>query len=145
MTIRQHLAALLDRLDRTEQAAQLERAQPGSTGLPREGAPTNQREMGMEQDAVVAGTWRSVLPSCPQCQQTAEVFKGGKNRSESQRFHCRACRLYFTPQPSVRQPDHARKARAMALAEQGMSHRRIASLLGVHHQTVGKWVSPPST
>jgi transposase-like protein len=96
----------------------------------------------MEQSAAMAGAWRSVLPVCPQCQQTTEILKSGKNRSGSQRFRCRACQLYFTPQPSIREPDQARKAEALALAEQGMSHRHIARQLGVHHQTVGAWISP---
>jgi transposase-like protein len=74
-----------------------------------------------------------------------EIIKSGKNRSGSQRFRCRACQLYFTPQPSIWEPDQARKAQALALAEQGMSYRRIARQLGVHHQTVSAWISPHGT
>src|SRR5258708_28070591 len=95
----------------------------------------------MEHSVAVAGKWSSVLPACPQCQQTAGVLKSGKNRSGSQRFRCRVCQLYFTPQPSIREPDQARKAEALALAEQGKSNRHIARQLGVHHQTVGTWIS----
>jgi len=49
--------------------------------------------------------------------------------------------LYFTPQPSIQHPDQVRKAQALALVEQGMSYRRIARQLGVHHQTVSAWIS----
>jgi tetratricopeptide (TPR) repeat protein/transcriptional regulator with XRE-family HTH domain len=138
---REHLIALLQSMGSTEEAAQLERAQPRSTDLLREGTPASSMGGSMEQSAAVAGTWSSVLPACPGCQQTGEVLKSGKNRSGSQRFRCRTCQLYFTPQPSIQQPDQARKARALALAEQGMSYRHIARQLGVHHQTVSAWIS----
>ena len=96
----------------------------------------------MEQSAMIASKGRSILPVCPQCHQTGEIIKSGKNRSGSQRFRCRACLLYFTLQPGVRQPNQARKAEALALAEQGMSYRHIAHQLGVHHQTVSAWIGP---
>ena len=95
----------------------------------------------MEQSAAVISAGDDVLPACPHCQQTTEIIKSGKNRSGSQRFRCRACQLYFTPQPSIREPDQVRKAEALALAKQGLSYRRIARQLGVHHQTVGVWIS----
>lgn len=145
MVIRQHLVALLVRLDRTEQTAQLERAQPGSADLPKEETSTNRREMAMEQSDVEAGAWSRSLPACPHCQQTTAMIKSGKNRSGSQRFLCRACQLYFTPQPGLRKPDQVRKAEALALAKQGISYRRIARQLGVHHQTVSVWISTPGT
>jgi tetratricopeptide (TPR) repeat protein/transcriptional regulator with XRE-family HTH domain len=134
---REHLMALLRSMGNTREAAQLE-----SSDLPKEEAPTN---LATEQSEVEVGLWSGSLPACPRCQQTTEVLKSGKNRSGSQRFRCRACQLYFTPAPGVRQPDQSRKAEALALAEQGMSYRRIASLLGVHHQTVSAWVSSPGT
>jgi transposase-like protein len=99
----------------------------------------------MEQRAAGSSAEDGVLPACPECQQTTEVIKSGKNRSGSQRFRCRACQLYFTPGPSVRQPNQSRKTEALALAEQGMSYRHIARQLGVHHQTVSIWVSSPGT
>ena len=95
----------------------------------------------MEQSAAVTGAWSSVLPACPRCHQVGEILKSGKNRSGSQRFRCCTCQLYFTPQPSIREPDQARKAQALALAEKGMSYRHIARKLGVHHQTVSAWIS----
>ncbi|GLV54265.1 tetratricopeptide repeat protein [Dictyobacter sp. S3.2.2.5] len=145
MATRQRLAALLDRLDRPEHATQLQRSQPGSTDLSKEETSTNRREMAMEQSNMKAGTWSRSLPACPHCQLTTEIIKSGKNRSGSQRFHCRACQLSFTPQPSMRKPDQVRKTEALVLAKQGISYRRIASLLGVHHQTVSAWISTPGT
>ena len=145
MVIRQHLAALLVRLDRTERAAQLEQTQPGSTDLPKEETSTNRREMATEQSDMGADAWSRSLPACPCCQQTTEIIKSGKNRSGSQRFYCRACQLYFTPQPSMQKPDQVRKAEALELAKQGISYRRIARQLGVHHQTVSAWISTPGT
>ncbi len=142
---RERLMALLPSMGSTQEAAPLEEAQPESPDLPEEEAPTNRREMAMEQSEVEVDARSRSLPACPQCQQTTEMIRSGKNRSGSQRFRCRRCQLYFTPAPSIRQPDQSRKAEALALAEQGMSYRRIASLLGVHHQTVSAWISPSST
>src|SRR3954465_7795501 len=99
----------------------------------------------MKHISVVPSVTADVLPACPQCQQTTEVIKSGKNRSGSQRFRCRACQLYFTPQPGMRKPDQARKAEVLALAKQGISYRRIARQLGVHHQTVSAWISTPGS
>jgi transposase-like protein len=135
------LMVLLRNMGCTEEAAQLEGVHPRSTDLVREGIPASSSGASMEQSRAVAGSWSIMLPACPGCQQTTEIIKSGKNRSGSQRFHCRTCQLYFTPRPSVRQPDQARKAEALALAEQGMSYRHIARQLGVHHQTVGAWIS----
>ncbi|GCF11469.1 FxSxx-COOH system tetratricopeptide repeat protein [Dictyobacter arantiisoli] len=137
---RERLMALLRRMGCTQEAAQLEGVQPGATDLLRERTSAS-RGVSMEQSTAVAGAWSSVLPACPGCQLTAEVLKSGKNRSGSQRFRCRRCQLYFTPQPGTRQPDQARKAQALALAGQGMSYRRIARQLGVHHRTVSAWIN----
>ena len=138
---REHLIDLLRSMGSTEDAAQLERVHQRATDLLSEGTPVSSMRKAMEQSAAVAGTGDSVLPACPGCQQTTAVLKSGKNRSGSQRFRCRACRLYFTPQPSIWKPDQARTAEALALAEQGLSYRRIASLLGVHHLTVIEGIS----
>jgi tetratricopeptide (TPR) repeat protein/transposase-like protein/transcriptional regulator with XRE-family HTH domain len=143
ITVRERLIALLQTMGCTEEAAQLEGVQSRSVDLPREGAV--ERSRSVEQSATMASVWSSVLPVCPQCHLMGEVIKSGKNRSGSQRFRCCACQLYFTPGPSVRQPDQSRKAEALALAEQGMSYRRIARQLGVHHQTVSAWISSPRT
>ncbi|GHO96449.1 tetratricopeptide repeat protein [Reticulibacter mediterranei] len=141
---RERLMALLRSMGSTQEAAPLEGTQPETMNPLRESAFTSSREGSTEHISVVASVTGDVLPACPQCQQTTEIIKSGKNRSGSQRFRCRACQLYFTPGPRVRHPDQSRKAEALALAEQGMSYRRIASLLGVHHQTVSTWVSSPS-
>jgi tetratricopeptide (TPR) repeat protein/transcriptional regulator with XRE-family HTH domain len=140
ITVHDRFIALLQTMGRTASSVQLDGSQPRSVELLREVTP-DKSGLSMEQSAAMAGARKGVLPECPQCHHTREIIKSGKNRSGSQRFRCRACLLYFTPQPSIRQPDQARKAEALALAEQGMSYRHIARKLGVHHQTVGAWIS----
>jgi tetratricopeptide (TPR) repeat protein/transcriptional regulator with XRE-family HTH domain len=140
ITVQERLIALLQTMGCTEEAAQLEQAQPKFVDLLRE-VTLDKSSLSMEQNAAMASMWSNLLPACPKCHQTAEIIKSGKNRSGSQRFRCRACQLYFTSQPSIRQPDPARKAQALALVEQGMSYRHIARQLGVHHQTVSAWIS----
>lgn len=138
---RERLMALLRSMGNPQEATQLEQAQPRSTHLPRARTRARSRGGSMEQSAAVINAGDGVLLACPHCQQTTEMIKSGRNRSGSQRFRCRACQSYLTPEPGVRQPDQARKAEALTLAEQGMSYRRIARQLGVHHQTVSAWVS----
>lgn len=140
---REHLTALLRETDRAEEATQLEGTQPETTHFLRETTFTSRREESTEQSSVVASGTGEALPVCPQCHQVGEVIKSGKNRSGSQRFRCRACQLYFTPQPATWEPDQARKAEVLALVAQGMSYRRIARQLGVHHQTVSAWINTP--
>src|SRR5579859_1056531 len=139
--IHDRLIALLQTMGCAEEAAQLDGVQLSSVDLQKEVTPA--RSIGETMEESAAMTSRSVLPACPQCRQMGEIIKSGKNRSGSQRFRCRVCQLYFTPQPGIRQPDQVRKAEALVLAEQGLSYRRIASLLGVHHQTVSAWISTP--
>jgi tetratricopeptide (TPR) repeat protein/transcriptional regulator with XRE-family HTH domain len=140
ITVHERLIALLQTMGCTEEAAQLDGAPPRSVDLLRE-ETLDRSDRSMDQIEGISSTWNSVLPVCPQCHRIEEIIRSGKNRSGSQRFRCRACQLYFTPQPSIRQPDQARIAEAIALAEQGMSQRHIARQLGVHHQTVGAWIN----
>ena len=140
ITINEHLIALLRTMGCTEKASQLDGAQPRSVDQLRE-ATLDRNSKLMEESEEKSSVWTSVLPVCPQCHQTGEIIKSGKNRSGTQRFRCRACQLYFTHQPRLRQPEQARiaEAQAQALAVPGMSHRHIARQLGVHHQTVSAW------
>ncbi|GHO96431.1 hypothetical protein KSF_064790 [Reticulibacter mediterranei] len=140
---RTRLLETLAVLEQTEEAAVQNGGQASkSNDLPQEALPADRKSASQEKQATESSAEEDLVPACPQCQQTDEVLKGGKNRSGTQRFRCRACHLYFTPQPSIRQPDQTRKAQALALAQQGMSYRRIARDLGVHHQTVSGWISP---
>jgi len=140
ITVHERLITLLQTMGCTEEAAQLDEAQLASADLPRD-ETFDKSSISLERSGTMASAWSSLLPECPQCDQMEEIIKSGKNRSGSQRFRCRVCQLYFTPQPSIRQPDQARTAEALALAEQGMSYRQIARQLGVHHQTVGAWIN----
>ena len=124
-----------------EDAVQLDGALSKSVDLLRMVTPDSSSDVSIKSGATAASMWRDVLPVCPQCQQTTEILRSGKNRSGSQRFRCRTCQLYFTPQPGSRKPDQARKAQTQALAEQGMSYRRIARQLNVHHRTVSAWIN----
>ncbi|HEY0757615.1 MAG TPA: tetratricopeptide repeat protein [Ktedonobacteraceae bacterium] len=139
LLVNERLLALLETMGDT--AATLQAGvQARSIDLLSESTPDRNGRSPMEQSAKSADVWDSVLPACPQCHQIDEIVKSGKNRSGSQRFRCRACQLYFTPQPAIHEPDPLRKAEALALAEKGMSYRHIARQLGTHHQTISAWL-----
>jgi transposase-like protein len=139
--IRERLITLSQTIGSIQEATQLKGIKSAFVDTMREGVTG--RSCSVEQGVVVAGVGSCVPPVCPQCDQRDEVIKSGKNRSGSQRFRCRACRLYFTPQWATREPDLGRKSEALALVEQDMSYRRIACQLGVHHQTVIAWLRTP--
>ena len=80
------------------------------------------------------------MNSCPHCSANALV-KAGRNPSGSQRYQCKRCRHYWTPQPNVRGYDDAKRAQALALYLEGNGLRRIGRLLKTHHQTIANWVT----
>lgn len=66
----------------------------------------------------------------------------GQSRTQpsgSQRFQCKRCRHYRTPQPNLRGDDEAKRAQALALDMEGNGLRRIGRLLQTHHQTIANW------
>jgi tetratricopeptide (TPR) repeat protein/transposase-like protein/transcriptional regulator with XRE-family HTH domain len=140
---RARLDALLGTSVRTEETQQSSGASIStSRSLLREAASVNVGSMLQENNttSISVSARVRVRVACPQCHQTVGVLKSGKNRAGSQRFRCRACHLYFTPEPIPRQHDEVRQAEALVLANQGMSYRSIARQLGVHHQTVSAWI-----
>ena len=80
-------------------------------------------------------------PSCPHCQQPERVIKAGFNPGGSQRYRCRTCQRYFTPQPDPRGYDLALHQQALKLYLEGTSFRAIGRLLGVNHQTAANWIN----
>jgi len=68
------------------------------------------------------------MQKCPQCQQVDHIVKAGFIRGE-QRFHCKACVLYFTNKPKAEGP--IRKKWQPTILD-------IAESLGVSASTVSK-------
>jgi transposase-like protein len=77
---------------------------------------------------------------CPHCGSLATV-KAGRNHSGTRRYHCPACRRYFTPQPKEQGHGAAVHEQAVRLYLEGMSQRAIGRILGVVHQSVANWVA----
>jgi tetratricopeptide (TPR) repeat protein len=143
---RAHLDALLGTPVRTEETQQSSGASIStSRSLLRGTASANASYLAQQHNTTSISVSERVRVACPQCHQTAAVLKSGKNRAGSQRFRCRACHLYFTPEPFPRHPDEVRQAVALVMAIQGMSFRSIARQLGVHHQTVSAWIGTGDT
>jgi transposase-like protein len=85
------------------------------------------------------------LCRCPYCYEDIYCIKSGMNRNGTQRYRCQHCERYFTPKPEENWHDQQRRIevqwRAVRLYLDGRSLRSIAKQLGVHHQTVGRWVA----
>lgn len=81
------------------------------------------------------------MHKCPYCWKDGYCIKSGLNRNGTQRYRCRRCKRYSTAISNRKRSTHELQARAVRLYLDGMSRRAVARLLGVHHQTVGRWVA----
>ena len=80
------------------------------------------------------------MNQCPYCQQAENQVKAGRTKAGSQRYKCKACQRWYTPEPKQQgYPDAIRK-QAVRLYVDGMNLRRIGRHLGVDHKTVSHWV-----
>ena len=78
--------------------------------------------------------------NCPYCKNADSQVKSGKNRSGTQRYVCKVCQRYYTPEPKQQgYPDEVR-LQAVRMYVDGLNLRRIARHLGVNHQSVANWV-----
>lgn len=78
--------------------------------------------------------------SCPKCAATSRQAKDGRTGSGSQRYRCAHCRCRYTPFPQSNGYDEEVRFQALQLYLEGMSMRRIATLLDVNHQSVANWI-----
>jgi len=77
---------------------------------------------------------------CPHCHSSHRQIKWGRTSAGSQKYRCHGCERVYTPMRkscgySVETCEAARR-----MYEEGQSCRRIALLLGVHHQSVINWI-----
>ncbi len=79
------------------------------------------------------------MNKCPHCQDTENQVKAGRTGAGSQMYQCKPCNRRYTPQPKQMYSDEMRQF-AIRLYADGLSYRRIARHLGVHHVTVMNWV-----
>ena len=79
--------------------------------------------------------------TCPHCTQTRYQVKDGLTGAGSQRVRCRACGKRYTPSPKIAGYTTDMRVQALKMYVDGLNFRRIARLLGVHHQTVINWVN----
>jgi len=59
----------------------------------------------------------------------------------TQRYRCRACQKYFTPQPKPQGYARQLRRQALQLYLEGTSFRAVGRLLGVHNQSGCNWVN----
>ncbi len=79
--------------------------------------------------------------TCPNCHQTRYQVKDGLTGAGSQRVRCRACGKRYTPVPKPQGYADNIRTQALKLYVDGLNFRRIARILGVHHQSVINWVN----
>src|SRR5262249_42018135 len=79
---------------------------------------------------------------CPHCRSPHRQIKWGRTPAGSQKYRCHACVRVYTP--ARKEPGHPPEVRqaALRLHREGHNYRSIGRLLGVHRQSVVKWVNP---
>ncbi len=80
------------------------------------------------------------MNTCPKCQRTDRQNRAGTTPSGSQRYRCMYCQIKYTPEPKPWAYDEQVRQKALQFYVDGMSLRRIARHLGLHHRTVSLWV-----
>src|SRR3954468_13933727 len=83
--------------------------------------------------------------SCPYCQQTQALIKAGFNPGGSQRYRCKTCQRYFTPNPDPQGYEQTLHQQALKLYLAGTSLRAIGRLLNINHQTASNWITASSS
>ena len=79
--------------------------------------------------------------TCPACGQTHRQTKAGKTPCGSQRYQYFHCKRFYTPAPKAHGYPRDLHLLALRMYLEDGNFRRIARLLGVHHQTVINWVN----
>ncbi len=79
------------------------------------------------------------MSSCPKCQAGEGQIKVGRTRAGSQRYRCKVCGRYYTPEPKAQGYTDALRQQAVKLVADGVNFRRTARQLGVHPQSVINW------
>ena len=80
------------------------------------------------------------MQNCPRCKSSARQNRSGKTISGSQRYRCMHCGYQYTPDPKEQGYPRAMRKQAIQMYVDGMSFRKIARHLGIHHRTVSLWV-----
>ena len=80
------------------------------------------------------------MQTCPRCKSSTRQNRSGKTESGSQRYRCMHCGYQYTPEPKEQGYPRAMRKQAIQMYVDGMSFRKIARHLGVHHRTVSLWV-----
>jgi transposase-like protein len=81
------------------------------------------------------------MKKCPHCTSSEQQIKSGHTRTGSQRYKCKECRRFYTPEPKpLGYPEETRRE-AVRLYLEGTNFRRIGRVLGVNHQSVINWVN----
>ena len=89
---------------------------------------------------VVMETQTPLTLSCPACGSSYRQTKDGKNLSGKQRYQCHDCSRLYLLDPKPRGYEAPLRQQAAGLYVEGLSFRKIARLLKVHHQTIINWI-----
>jgi transposase len=78
--------------------------------------------------------------NCPYCQDQEAQIKFGKNRSGSQKYRCKKCERFYTPESEELGYSEDKRLQAVRMYVDGGNLRRVARHLGVSPQSVANWV-----
>jgi transposase-like protein len=80
--------------------------------------------------------------TCPYCHSQDKQVKNGYSQPGKPKFKCQSCqKTYYKDHKPYRGYSPETKLQAVKMYVDGMNFRRIARMLGVHHQSVINWIN----
>lgn len=77
---------------------------------------------------------------CPHCSATIGQLKNGKNRSGTQKMHCKECKKTYTIEPKRNAYDEDIRKQALQMYYSGISGRGVGKILGMSKSNVYNWI-----
>ena len=82
---------------------------------------------------------------CPVCGKETNQIKKGRNRSGTQRYMCKECGIWYTPEPKKREYPEETRHLAMKIFYSGVSGRGVGKILGMSKANVYNWIKKKET
>jgi len=82
---------------------------------------------------------------CPSCGKVENQINKGKNRSGTQRCHCKECGTNYTQDPKTAEYPEETKQLAIKMYYSGISGRGVGNVLGINKSNVYNWIKKNGT
>jgi len=81
-----------------------------------------------------------IKTGCPKCEAEEKQIKRGKNPSGTQKFFCKDCGTWYTPEPKKREYSEEERKQAIKMFYSGVSGRGVGKYFGFNKANVYNWI-----